>query len=223
MAFVVNIEGIDGSGKGTQAGLLCERLAAAGASVELFSFPRYEQTLFGKSIGDFLNGRFGSLDQVSPFLAALLYAGDRFESRELLQTAISENDYVVLDRFVASNVAHQASKADGDEQRELIDWITKIEYGIYNLPRPDLTILLNLPPSQAQELISRKSQRSYTTRAADLQEADAGYLAKVHQVYLQQAETDRSWRVVEGLERGEIRPIDEVADEIWQLVSDARA
>ncbi len=77
---------------------------------------------------------------------ALLYAGDRFESRELLLAAQRDNDYVVLDRYVASNIGHQASKVTGEERQEIIAWINKIEYEIYALPQPDVTILLNLPP-----------------------------------------------------------------------------
>mgnify|MGYP002623887101 FL=1 len=218
---MVNIEGIDGSGKGTQANLLCERLRGEGASVALFSFPRYDDTLFGKSIGDFLNGRFGALDQVSPFLAALLYAGDRFESRELLLAARRDNDYVILDRYVASNIGHQASKVSGDERRELIAWINKIEYEIYALPRPDCTILLNLPPEKAQQLIARKSPRSYTDDVADIQEADADYLAGVLDVYLEVAANDDRWKVIEGIADGRIRSIDAVADEIWSIVQSA--
>jgi len=218
LATIINIEGIDGSGKGTQAKLLCERLKEAGRSVALFSFPRYDDTLFGKSIGDFLNGRFGALEEVSPFLAALLYAGDRFESRELLLAAARENDYVVLDRYVASNIGHQASKVTGAERRELIDWITRIEYNIYQLPRPDLTILLSLPPQQAQQLIARKDARSYTDQAADIQEADAGYLSKVHDVYLEVARENPDWTIIEGLADGVIRPIEAIADEVWDAV-----
>ncbi|TWU11953.1 Thymidylate kinase [Symmachiella macrocystis] len=222
MALLVNIEGIDGSGKGTQAQLLCERLRATGATVQLFSFPRYDDTLFGKSIGDFLNGRFGALDQVSPFLAALLYAGDRFESRELLLAAQRDNDYVVLDRYVASNIGHQASKVTGEERQEIIAWINKIEYEIYALPRPDVTILLNLPPARAQELIARKAPRSYTDDAADIQEADADYLAKVHEVYLDVARSDEGWQIIDGIADGEIRPVDAIADKVWQIVTSTK-
>src|SRR3712207_3314277 len=108
--MLIAIEGIDGSGKGTQARLLRERCRAAGLSAALISFPRYAETRFGRAVGKFLNGRFGTLDQVSPFLAALLYAGDRFESRTLLRESLFANDVVVLNRYVASNVAHQGSK-----------------------------------------------------------------------------------------------------------------
>ena len=84
MATLIAIEGIDGAGKGTQAGRLVSSLREMGLRVDTLQFPRYSATNFGGAIGDFLNGRFGSLNQVHPQLAAVLYAGDRFESRPLL-------------------------------------------------------------------------------------------------------------------------------------------
>src|SRR5258708_39110698 len=114
--MLIDLEGIDGSGKGTQARVLCDRFAQAGVSAALVSFPRYEATRFGRAVGEFLNGRFGSLQQVHPFLVSLLFAGDRFESKEFLVQAIKSHAVVVLDRYVPSNVAHQASKVEGPDR-----------------------------------------------------------------------------------------------------------
>lgn len=102
MAPLIVIEGIDGSGKGTQAQQLTERLAATGRRVRLLSFPRYRETLFGHAIGDFLNGRFGQLNEVHPFLASVLYAADRFESKSVLTDALQQSDVVICDRYVPS-------------------------------------------------------------------------------------------------------------------------
>ncbi len=101
-------------GKGTQAGRLVSSLRDSGLNVDTLQFPRYSATTFGSAIGDFLNGRFGALHEVHPQLAAVLYAGDRFESRTLLLQMMEANDVVVLDRFVGSNLAHQSAKLEGD-------------------------------------------------------------------------------------------------------------
>ena len=103
MTPLIVIEGIDGSGKGTQAKALTDRLNDAGRRAELLSFPRYRETLFGHAIGDFLNGRFGQLNEVHPFLASVLYAADRYESKAVLLKALEQNEVVICDRYVPSN------------------------------------------------------------------------------------------------------------------------
>ncbi|MFM7919243.1 MAG: thymidylate kinase, partial [Planctomycetaceae bacterium] len=172
MARLIAIEGIDGAGKGTQASRLKESLAARGLRAAVLQFPRYSATSFGAAIGDFLNGRFGTLAEVHPQLAAVLYAGDRFESRGLLLELMEQHDVVVLDRFVGSNLAHQASRLTGAARLALIEWIERIEFGVFQLPRPDLTVLIDMSSQMSRELVSRKGQRDYTEREADLQESD---------------------------------------------------
>lgn len=222
VGLLVAIEGIDGSGKGTQSELLLKSLREQGTRAELLSFPRYRATQFGRKIGDFLNGRFGNLDQVSPFLVSLLFAGDRLESRQLLQQAVSNNEIVLCDRYVASNIAHQAAKVQGDERAELIEWVRFVEHQLYELPHPDCTIFLDLPVKHATKLIALKAQRSYTNRAADLQEADAEYLQRVHDVYGNLADTETGWIRVQCADREQLRPIEQIAGEVWQSLQNYR-
>lgn len=218
MTLLVNIEGIDGSGKGTQAARLQARLLAHGCRTELVSFPRYRETHFGHKVADFLNGRFGQLNEVNPFLASLLYAGDRFESKRWLAEAIGNHDVVIFDRYVPSNMAHQASKLDGAERTELIAWIEQLEFGIYELPRPHLCILLDIPPQVAQQLIARKAPRDYTEQAADLQESDATHLTRTREVYLELAHTRPAWHRISCVHGEQLRTADEIEAEIWELV-----
>lgn len=218
-ALLLDFEGIDGSGKGTQAQRLHARLIASRLRCALISFPRYSQTLFGRAVGDFLNGRFGSLDQVHPFLVSLLFAGDRFESKGLLCDALRQHDVVVLDRYVPSNIAHQAAKLHGAERTELIRQILEIEHSIYGLPKADLVLHLDLPVSQAQALVARKAQRDYTQHAADIQEADAGYLAHVAEVYQALAQSEPDWCRIECCPAGRLLSVDEVHDLVWSTVA----
>jgi len=217
VSLLVVIEGIDGSGKGTQSARLRDRLLARGLRAGLLSFPRYDATFFGRRIGDFLNGRFGQLNEVDPFLASLLYAGDRLESKTELLRLLSESDVLVLDRYVPSNIAHQAGKRTGADRQELADWIEKIEYDLFGLPRPDLVVLLDTPAEVSQELIAKKAPRTYTTEAADMQEADTGYLSRVRSAYCELA-AERNWSIVSVVNAIGIREMDDITAEIEQLV-----
>jgi dTMP kinase len=213
---LVVLEGIDGSGKGTQAALLAERARAAGRTVTTFSFPTYDGNPFAEAIAGYLNGEFGAADEVHPELAALLYAADRFHARGRLVHALETHDLVVCDRYAASNAAHQGAKLQGDERRRLLDWLDAVEYGEFALPRPDLVILLDTPVTVARTLVSRKGERGYTTLEADIHEADAAHTTATREVYLELAERG-NWRVVlTANDDGELRDVEEIAEEIWE-------
>lgn len=218
MAFLIDIEGIDGSGKGTQAELLRQTLTERGYRVELISFPRYGKTTFARGIADFLNGRFGTLEAVDPFLVSLLYAGDRFESRDWLRDLTEQNQVVILDRYVPSNMAHQGSKRDGEERRELLGWIDQIEYGTYDLPRPNLVLWLDLPVDLAHARIAAKKPRDYTAETTDLQESNLEHLRRTREVYESLAGTEPGWNRIETVTEGRARTQDEIRREIESIV-----
>ena len=220
--MLIAIEGIDGSGKGTQARQLYDRLIAEGTSAAVLSFPRYSETVFGGLIGDYLNGRFGTLEQVHPLLASLLFSGDRFESLAVLRNACERHEVVILDRYTASNIAHQGSRATAEEQPQLMDLIDRIEHEVFRLPRADLTVLLDIPVEIAVDLIARKTPRDYTERTADLHEANVSYLEDVRKVYQKLAETKPGWHVVSVTEGNTVRPIAEIGNEIASLVEARR-
>src|SRR5436190_2253058 len=110
--MLLAIEGIDGAGKNTQAGLLRTRAEASGLSAAVLSFPRYGETRYAQFVADYLNGAYGDLGSVGAHFAALLYAGDRMESRDTVRALAEAHDLVVFDRYVASNLAYQAAKLE---------------------------------------------------------------------------------------------------------------
>src|SRR5690348_6610097 len=116
---LIVIEGIDGAGKGTQADLLARAFQQRGVRFVKFSFPRYESS-FGRLIARFLNGEFGPLAAVDAHFSALLYAGDRFEARLDLEAALNCGQVVVTDRYIASNLAHQAAHVPAEKRPEFI-------------------------------------------------------------------------------------------------------
>ena len=129
-------------------------------------------------------GGAGDLKQVQPQFSALLFAGDRFESRPLLTRLLAENDLVILDRYVTSNIAYHAARVPEAEREAFIGWLAGIEYGVYQLPKPDLTLFLDVPVSISKDLVALKEARSYTNAKADLHEACDNYQTICRQVYL---------------------------------------
>lgn len=215
--MLVAIEGIDGSGKGTQAKLLAENLTKIGVAVKLFSFPYYSETFFGKEVGKYLNGGFGQLDEVPAEFASLLYAGDRFEKKQAILDCFSNNEVVICDRYVASNLAHQSAKLFKGQQQKLISWIEHIEFTIFGMPVPDITFLLNLPPARSKEFVLKKKERSYTSEKLDLHEAAGGYIEKVSEAYLYLAQKE-DWYTIDCEQDGGILSIDEVSRLLFEEV-----
>ena len=194
MSFLLAIEGADGAGKATAAAAVVRALEDTGKRAAVVSFPRYNDTIGGHVLGDFLAGR--SPHALGPREIAVLYALDRFESRAHIAEVAAENDVVVFDRYIASNVAYQAAKVDDADAPALIDWIVALETGQFALPAPDLSIYLDTPLDRARAQIAQKAQRSYTDRVYDEHEADTGLQARVRARYAMLCEGDSIGRWV---------------------------
>lgn len=181
------IEGIDGSGKRTQLELLARALAERGENLSQISFPNYKG-FFGKLVARFLNGEFGPLDSVDPHFSALLYAGDRLESKPSLESALAAGKLLLSDRYIGSNLAHQGSRVPSAKREEFLLWLRQLEYEIYGLPAEDLVIYLRVPVAHAHQLIASKNTREYTDKKHDIQEADLAHLEAASHVYDQLAQ-----------------------------------
>src|SRR6476646_6913851 len=215
---LIAIEGIDGSGKRTQVELLQKALVDGGYAVFSTGFPQYD-SWFGKMVGQFLNGDFGPLETVDPHFSALLYAGDRFEAKFRLETALNQGKIVLADRYIGSNLAHQTARAPAADRPAFVSWIAHLEYNIYNLPREALVLYLRVPPHEAQELVARKSARTYTKVKQDLQEASLRHLEDAAAMY-DQLSRRPNWATIPCFdeERSAMRPQKDIATEIFAAV-----
>ena len=222
MSDLIAIEGIAGAGKGTLTRALAALAAAQGRRVATLSFPRYKETRFAALIEQYLNGRFGGLKEVSPDFAALLYAGDRLESRQKLLDLLAANDLVLLDRYVESNVAYNAAKLPAAERPRLVDWIREVEYGTFELPVPRAILLVATAPAVADALVARKGARSYTSATRDLHESAGDYMGTVAAVYAELARGGRPcpWHtLVTADASGSLRPPAELAEAAWRQIN----
>ncbi len=215
----IAIEGIDGSGKRTQVDLLEKALVAAGHAVYCTGFPQYE-SWFGKMVGQFLNGDFGALETVDPHFTALLYAGDRFEAKPRLEAALSDGKIVLADRYIGSNLAHQTARVPAEARAAFVVWIEHLEYNIYKLPQETLVLYLQVPPHQAQQLVARKSVRSYTSDKQDIQEASIRHLEDAAAMYDRLARRPH-WATIACFDekRGVMRSQKDIAKDIFAAVS----
>jgi len=220
--MLIVIEGIDGAGKNTQTRLLRERMEEAGRTTTSFSFPQYGQNPFSLAIARYLNGEFGGVNDVAPEMAAMLYAGDRFATRDALVAACAAHDLVICDRYVSSNLAHQAAKLPEERWPEFMEWLLDIEYKIFNMPKPELTLFLDVPPDTSQNLVMRKDKRDYTELRADIHEANAGYLERTRQAfsYLARNNVGGAWYSLQCTDGGgNMRSIEDIASELWQVLA----
>lgn len=221
MGRLIAIEGRDGAGKRTCAEALLRRLTKQSYSAEIISFPLYEKTLGGKTIGDFLASRVPS--PANPKVIAVFYAVDRFEALPDLLEKIRTNDFVIADRYIGSNAAYQAAKIGDDSSMDCASWVMKLETETFKLPSPALNIYLDTPLETSRELVSRKAKRSYTNMAYDRHEADALLQERVRETYLAIARSEAigPWQIVRTVDDSGLRTPDAIIDEIWPAVTSA--
>lgn len=198
--FIV-LEGLDGAGKSTQVRMLREYLSSCGLESEYIHFPRFDAPVYGELIARFLRGEFGGVDQVDPYLVALLFAGDRAEAAPQIGRWLAEGKAVVLDRYVYSNVGFQCAKlSDAGQRRRLSKWILDLEFGHNALPRPDLSLFLDVPFSFTERKLTETrdgDDRAYLQGGEDIHEGSLSLQQRVREVYLEAAAGDASLRVID--------------------------
>lgn len=213
------IEGTDGSGKGTQFDLLGRRLAEIGHDVVVFDFPQYGQPS-AYFVEQYLNGEYGTAEQVGPYTGSLFYALDRFEAAPDIQKALAEGKIVLCNRFTGSNMAHQGTKfVNSAERRGYFIWVDNLEFQMLNVPRPDRSIVLRVPAETAQLLVDQKGERSYTDKKRDIHEADLEHLKKSVEVYDELCSLfPKDFLRIDCVRSGELMSIPQIHDLIWESV-----
>ncbi len=215
--FIV-IEGTDCSGKETQSRLIVDKLNEMGKKAVRITFPNYDSPT-GKIIGGPYLGKEEICEcwfpegavNVDPKVACLYYAADRkYNEKEILKY-LDDDYYVICDRYLSSNMAHQGSKIHDSEERFLMyEWIDKLEYWLLRLPKPDLTIFLHMPLKYSLELRKNREQ-------IDEHEKDEDYLRQSEECYIELSEL-YNWSKVECIKDNKIRTIEDINDEIYNII-----
>lgn len=217
--FIV-FEGGDSSGKHTQAELLLKHLQVKLKDIELLSFPQYD-TPFGALVAKYLRGEYGSLTELPPEIPCLLYALDRYQVKDKLESGLASGKWYIADRYTQSNLGHQGAKLSGEERRKLIAWVETMES---RLPQPDLVIYLHVPIDIAQKLMETREHKSYLTADTnqDIHELDLEYQQQVVDTYLELAKARDNWVVIACFDskNNELRSIEDIHEEVVEVVKD---
>lgn len=204
---LIVIDGIDGAGKTTQVELLKQALDSQGQAWEAISFPRYEDNLYGKLIKRYLAGEFGGINQVNPYLIALAYAGDRLLAKSLIEDWLQSGKVVIANRYVSSSKAHLGANLPEGKREEFISWIDQLEYDTNKIPKPDLTILLDVDPSIGQKNVQSEQQ-------TDLHENNLKHLEKAGKIYLELSQAEANWALIDCMQGGKMKSKEQIHQEI---------
>lgn len=220
----IAIEGPDGSGKATQCEMLISKLQKEGIGYELFDFPQYEKSIFGKIVGDMLAGRFGEINTIHPMLASLAYAADRYKAAVGIRNTIAEGKIAIANRFTLANKAHQSARLPADLRWDFINEIDIVEHSEqgFNIPRPDVYFYLDVPTEISQELILKKKARAYLDPNVDrdLLERDINHQIEAAKMYKLLAENLEGITKIECCDdNGLLLDAQIIHNKLWQEVS----
>ena len=212
MAKLISIDGLDGSGKGTQSELLCTALRQAGYRAEVVSFPMYDcDSSF--AVKKYLGGELGGHpSDTNAYAASTFFAVDRYISyRTVWGKLLETNDYIIFNRYVSANAVHQLSKLPRDAWEDFLRWLWDYEFDKLGLPRPDATLYLIVPPSVSAALVERRGEKK------DIHELDGAYMQKCYEAGLYAAKR-LGFITIDCTENGALRTREDIAAEILARV-----
>lgn len=219
---LVVIDGTDGSGKATQVELLIKHLKRDGRKVKVVDFPEYYSNFFGKFIGHCLSEQYYNFVKVHPKIASVLYAADRFESKNKIEKWLKEGNIVIADRYASANQIHQGGKIANTKKREnFLKWLAEMEYKVFKIPRPDVVFYLSVPIPMVLKLIKQRDgdgKRSYLGKKKDVHEKDLKFLENSRKSALWLAKTQRGWVKIRCMKGNVLQSREEIHKEIYKQI-----
>ena len=213
---LIVFEGTDGSGKATQARLLCQRLEREGIPYQEIDFPRYGKPS-AAMVQEYLDGNLGKKPgDVNAYAASLFFSMDRYASyKQDWGDFYEAGGLIVADRYTTSNAVHQASKLPESERKAYLNWLFDLEYRLLGLPKPNLVIYLDMPTEITEQMMRRREQTTGTH--ADIHEQDEAYL-KNCRANAKEIVKACGWSVVDCAEDEKPRTPEDIHAQVYQLV-----
>ena len=214
---LIVIEGLDGSGKATQAKRLAAALQQRGKRVREISFPNYESPS-SALVKMYLSGAFGTQPgDVNAYAASSFYAVDRYAGmKQDWGDFYEDGGILIADRYTTSNAVHQCCKLPREQWDQFLDWLFDFEYGLLGLPAPDLVVYLRLGIETSQHLMSERYHGD--EKKKDIHESNMAYLEQAH-LAADYCAGRYAWKTVDCAENGSLRTIEEIGAEVWTLAS----
>lgn len=210
--MLIVLDGGDGSGKTTQAKLLIEYFQKKKIPVKYMDFPRYYLSFHGATVGKFLRGEFGTIDQVSPYLASLAYALDRAGAKDEMVDFLNKGGMIIANRYATSSLGHQMSKFKTQKEKDdFYKWIIDLEYKTHKIPKEDLVIYLHVPCEISYELTNHKDGRQYLKgKKTDIHEENMQYRIEVEKTFLDLADKEKHWVKIDCTKNNKILSVDDI-------------
>jgi len=216
----ISIDGADGSGKQTQTKILAEKLINFGYGVKTISFPQYGKKSAG-IVEEYLNGKYGSADDVGPYASSIFYATDRFDAKKQIKDWLSDGNIVISDRYVSSNMGHQGGKINNKEERkEFFNWLYNLEYEIFQVPKPDINIILEVNHDISRKLLDDLGKKEYLENSVqDIHEKNKNHQKKAKEVYSQLNELFDDFSLINCSPENSLLSKEEISQNIWKKIS----
>ncbi len=223
---LIVIDGIDGSGKATQIDLLIKHLKKDGHKVKVIDFPDYYSNFFGKFIGHCLSQRYYDFVKVHPKIASVLYAADRYESRDKIKKWLKEGNIVIANRYASANQIHQGGKIVSTTKREsFLKWLAEMEYSVFKIPKPDVIFYLSVPIPVVLKLIRERNHNSHRRylgkkkeNKQDVHEKDVKFLENSRKSALWLAKTQKGWIKIECVKKGVLETRENIHQEVYEKI-----
>lgn len=216
MGKMIVIDGLDGSGKATQAELLKKRLTEKGYDIFSLDLPYYNDpssTLVKMYLGGEMGDKPGD---VNCYAASTFFAADRYASfKKHWEKEYNSDKIVVANRYTTSNACHQMTKLDEGQWDEYMQWLFDFEYNKLGIPAPDCVIFLEMPVEISQRLLSKRYCGDENKK--DVHERDTTYLSDCYKAAVYAADK-LGWETVHCSEDGEPRSLEEISDDVYRIV-----
>lgn len=198
---LIVMDGGDGSGKTVQTNLLMKYLVEKKIPAKYVNFPQYYNSFHGKTVARFLRGEFGTIDHVSPYLASLTYALDRASIKNEMDDFLHKGGYIVANRYVGSNMAHQGCKIKDEKKREeYLVWEYDLEYKVNKIPKENIVLYLYVPYCIGAQLSLKKKGRKYLRNMTDIHENDVQHQIVVENMYHALCKRYKHWFKVDCID-----------------------